>query len=88
MESMLENIVPQAGNLGREGNTAIDSDRVKAPVVGAGSTDFGGSQKHDVANQAGTVEVGRLAFTLSQKTSEEAEAPNVDHVEKSNKGTL
>ena len=42
MESMLENIVPQAGNLGREGNTAIDSDRVKAPVVGAGSTDFGG----------------------------------------------
>ena len=88
MESVLENIVPQAGNLGKEGNAAIDSDRVKAPVVGAGSTDFGGSQKHDVANQAGTVGMGRLALTLSQKTSEEAEAPNVDHVEKSNKELL
>ena len=39
---------------------------------------LGGSQKHDVANQAGTVGVGRLALTLSQKTSEEAEAPNVN----------
>ena len=61
---------------------------MKAPVVGAGSTDFGGSQKHDEVNQAGTVGVGRLALTLSQKTSEEAEAPNVDHVEKSNKVKL
>ena len=61
---------------------------MKAPVVGAGSTDFGGSQKHDVANQAGTVGVGRLVLTLSQKTSEEAESPNVDHVEKSNRGKL
>ena len=50
MESVLENIVPQAGNLGKEGNPAIDSDRVKARVVGAGPTDFGGSQKHGVAN--------------------------------------
>ena len=33
---------------------------------------------HDVVNQAGTVGVGRLALTLSQKTSEEAEASNVD----------
>ena len=82
MKSVLQNIVPQAGILNKEGNPGIDSDRVKAPVVGAGSTDFGGSQKHDVANQAGTVEVERLALTLSQKTSEEAEAPNVDRVEK------
>ena len=88
MESVLLNIVPQEGIVNKEENPAIDADRVKAPVVGAGSTDFGGSQKHEVANQSGTVGVGRLALTLSQKTSEEAEAPNVDHVEKSNKGKL
>ena len=78
MEKVLENVVPQASNLDNEENLAIVSDRVKAPVGDAGSTDFGGSQKHDVANQAGTVGVGRLALTLSQKTSEEVEAPNVD----------
>ena len=53
MEDVLENIVPQAGILNREENPAIDSTRVKAPEVGAGSTDFGVSQKHHVANQAG-----------------------------------
>ena len=53
MEDVLENIVPQAGILNNEENSAIDSDRVKAPVVGSSSTDLGGSQKHDVANQAG-----------------------------------
>ena len=78
MEKLLENVVPQASNLDNEENLVIVSDRVKAPVGDAGSTDFGGSQKHNVANQAGTVGVGRLAFTASQKTSEEVEAPNVD----------
>ena len=71
MEKVLENVVPQASNLDNEENLAIVSDRVKAPVGDAGSTDFGGSQKHDVANQAGTVGVGRLALTLSQKTSDD-----------------
>ena len=73
MESVLQNIVPQAGILNKEENPAIDSDRVKASVVVAGSTDFGGSQKHDVANQAGAEEVDRLAPTASKKTSEEEE---------------
>ena len=68
---MLQNIVPQAGILDNEENPATDSDRVKAPVVGAGSTDFEGSQKHEVANQAGTEGLDRLTPTASQKTSEE-----------------
>ena len=85
MEDVLENVVLQAGILDNEVNPATDSDRVKALVVGAGSTDFGGSQKHDVANQAGAEEVDRLAPTASQKTSEEVEAPNVDHAKKWNK---
>ena len=66
---MLTNVVPQAGILTEE-NPATDSDQVKAPVVSAGSTDFGGSQKHDVANQAGAEEVNHLALTASQKTRE------------------
>ena len=73
MDSVLENIVPQAGNLGKEGNPAIDSDRVKASVVGAGPTDFGGGQKHGVANQAGAEGDNRLAPTASQMTSDEGE---------------
>ena len=73
MESALQNIVPQAGIINKEENPAIDSDRVKASVVDAGSTDFGRSQKHDVANQAGVEEVDRLAPTASKKTSEEEE---------------
>ena len=44
MESVLQNIVPQAGILNKEENPAIDSDRVKASVVDAGSTDFGGTR--------------------------------------------
>ena len=82
MEDVLENIVPQGGILNNDQNPAIDSDRVKAPVVGAGSTDFGGSQKHDVDNQAGAGRVNHLALTASQNTSEEVEAPNVDHAKK------
>ena len=58
---------------------------MKAPVVGAGSTDFGGRQKHDVANQAGAEGVERLAPAASQKTSEKVELPNVDHAKKWNK---
>ena len=73
MESGLQNIVPQAAILNKEENPAIDSDQVKASVVDAGSTDFGGSQKHDVANQAEAEKVDRLAPTASKKTSEEEE---------------
>ena len=72
---MLKNILPRAGILNSEENPDTDSDRVKAPVVGAGSTDFGGSHKHDVANPAGAEGVDRLALTASQKTSEEVEIP-------------
>ena len=75
MESVLENIVPQAGIINNEENPAIDSDRVKASVVDAGSTDFRWSQKHDVANQAGAGRVVRLALTASQKTSDEEGGP-------------
>ena len=65
MEDVLENIVPQVGILDNEENPATDSDRLKAPVFGAGSTDFGVSQKHDVANQAGREGVDRLAPIVS-----------------------
>ena len=71
MKIVLQNIVPQAGILNKYENPAIDSDRVIASVVDAGSMDFGGSQKHDVANQAGAEEMDRLAPTASKKTSEE-----------------
>ena len=71
MESVLEKIVPQAGTLNNEENPAVDSDRGKASVVDAGSTDFGGIQKHDVANQAGAGRAVRLALTASQKTSDD-----------------
>ena len=67
MEEVLEN----ASNLDNEENLATDSKRVKASVIGADSTDFGGSQKHDVANQA-----GRLALTASQETSDENKGGN------------
>ena len=83
MEEVFENVVPQASNLDNEENLAIVSDRVKAPVGGAGSTDFGGSQKHDVASQAGAEGADRLA--ASQTTSEKVEAPNVDHAKTWNK---
>ena len=50
---------------------------------------FWGSQKHDVANQAGAEGDNRLAPTASQKTSEEETAEvKMDHVEKSIKGKL
>ena len=76
MESVLQNIVPQVSNLDNEENLATDCDRVKAPVVGTGSTDFGGSQEHDVANQAGGDSVVSLALTAPQKTSDEVEGVN------------
>ena len=85
MKKVLENVVPQASNLDKEENLAIVSDRVKAPVGGAGSTDFGGSQKHDVVNQAGEIGVDHLAPNASQKTSDEEEggsdasAAHTDH---------
>ena len=73
---MLQNIVPQASNLDNEENLATDFDRIKAPVIGAGSTDFEESQEHDVANQARGDRVVSLAFTASQKTSDEVEGVN------------
>ena len=36
------------------GNPTADSDRVKAPVVGAGSTNFRGSQMHYTVNKRET----------------------------------
>ena len=76
MKEVLENVVSQVGILNKEENPAIDSDRVKASLVHAGSTDFGGSQKQDVTNQAGAKLVDRLAPNASQKTSEEEEEVN------------
>ena len=76
MESVLHNIVPQASNLDNEENLASNSDRMKVPVVGAGSTDFAGSQEHDVDNQAGGDRMVSLALTASQKTSDEVEGVN------------
>ena len=76
MESVLQNILPQASNLDKEENLATDSDRVKAPVVGAGSTDFGESQEYDMAKQAGADRVVSLALTASQKLSDEVEGVN------------
>ena len=76
MESVLQNIEPQASNLDKEENLATDSHRVKAPVVGTGSTDFGGSEEHDVAKQAGGDRVVSLALTASQKTNDEVEGVN------------
>ena len=69
MDEVLENVVPQASNLDNEENLAIVSDRVTAPVGGAGSTDFEESQNDDVANQAGAIGMDHLALTASQKTS-------------------
>ena len=63
-------------NLDKEENLATDSDRVKASVIDAGSTDFGGSQVHNVAKQAGGDRVVSLALTESQKTSDEVEGVN------------
>ena len=62
-EDLLQNIVPQAGILNNEEN----------PTTGAGFTDFGGSQKHEVANPASAEGVDRLVPTAFQKTSEEEE---------------
>ena len=76
MEDVLENIVPQTDILNHEENPDMDSDGVKVPVINACSTDFWGSQKHDVANQAGGEGVDRLALTASQKTSDEDEGGN------------
>ena len=73
---MLQNIIPQASNLDNEENLATDSDRVKAPAVGAGSTDFGGSQEHDVTNKAGGDSLVSLALIAPQKTSDEVEGVN------------
>ena len=76
MESVLQNIVPQASNLDKEENLATDSDWVKAPVVDAGSKDFGESQEQDVAKHAGRDRVVSLALTASQKMIDEVEGVN------------
>ncbi|KAG8287381.1 hypothetical protein J6590_038988 [Homalodisca vitripennis] len=65
-----QNQLGEAGTLTSEGNPVTNSDRVKTPVVGAGSTDFGGSQMYDVANQAGVTGVDHLAPCMPTITSE------------------
>ncbi|KAG8277515.1 hypothetical protein J6590_040520 [Homalodisca vitripennis] len=65
-----KHITHYRGTLTSEGNPVTNSDRVKAPVVGAGSTDFGGSQMYDVANQAGVTGVDHLAPCMPTITSE------------------
>ncbi|KAG8322887.1 hypothetical protein J6590_012876 [Homalodisca vitripennis] len=70
MESAEVNILPQAGTLLGEGNAVADSDQVKAPVVGAGSKDFGRSQLWVMMNQTGVAGVDHLAPTRSFVTSE------------------
>ena len=45
-----KNASPQVGALNRGVNPTDDSNRVQAPVVGTGSTDFGGSHKNYATN--------------------------------------
>ena len=81
MEDLLENIVPQAGilnNAARHRFRSGESPSSRCRLYG-----FWG--EHDVVNQAGAEGMDRLALTASQKTSEEVEAPNVDHAKKWNK---
>ncbi|KAG8285971.1 hypothetical protein J6590_070318 [Homalodisca vitripennis] len=71
MESAQINIIlPQAGTLLGEGNPVADSDRVKAPVVSAGSKEFWGSQLCVMVNQTGVAGEDHLAPTRFFVTSE------------------
>ena len=79
MEEVLENAVPQVSNHDNEENLAIDSDRVKARVVGAGSTDFGVSQKHDVTNQAGARGGSPLLHLKRRATKKKEETMQAQH---------
>ena len=51
-------VLPQVGTPIIGGNPTVDFDREKAPVVGAGSSDFGGSQMHYTVNDRSAVEEG------------------------------
>ena len=70
------------GALTREVNPTADSDRVQAPVVGAGFADFGGSHMHYTVNETATedklLEINHLASTVFT-------APNEEHAKKWNK---
>ena len=58
-------ILPQVGTPITGGNPTIDSDRVKAPVIGAGSSNFWGSQMHHTVNERSiVVEGGKLNMEL------------------------
>ena len=71
MDSVLEIIVPQAGILNNEENPAIDSNRVKASVVIAGSTDFWGARS--TMWPIKLVQKWWFALTATQKTSNDEE---------------
>ena len=51
-------------------------EEVLENAVPQASTDFRGSQKHDVANQTGAEGTDRLALTASQETSDERKGGN------------
>ena len=50
-----ENALPQVSAFNWVVNFTEGSDRVKAPVVGAGSMDFGGSHKYYAANETNAI---------------------------------
>lgn len=50
MSGERQNVLPQASKT-QKSNLAADSDRVKAPVVGAGPKDSGGGQTHPIAEK-------------------------------------
>ena len=72
-----KNALPQVGALTGGVNPTAGTDRVQAPMVGSGSTDFWGSQIYYTDNETATeddrlLEMDHLASTVF-------EAPNVNH---------
>ena len=61
----------QVGALTRGVKPTADSDRVQAPVVGAGSIDFRGSHKHYAANEANTIGEVKQNSSDARKESED-----------------
>ena len=74
MKSVLQNIFPKlVTSTKRKISPPIpNSNRVKAPVVGAGSTDFGGARSTMWPNRLMKIEW----LAASQKTSDEVEGVN------------
>ena len=79
MEACAKNLIPQ----GRK-DLLTDSDRVQAPVVSAGPTDFGGDQvhKHLSKNSEGDfIRAGAAEHLSALESAEEAHFQNlVKHV--------